>query len=110
MIAVPPRKHASRGNLTTTGAAAGAIAFGVGSAQAADPKLDLADASLEKAALLLQESHAGVVSDRQLRIFDRALARAIADVQAARVELAVAKGQPVAREVAKRRGRTSRGT
>jgi hypothetical protein len=93
MIAVPPRKHASRRNLMAAGAAAGAlaIAFGVGIAQAADPKLDLADANLEKAAVLLQESQAGVVSDKQQKTFDKAIARAIADVEAARAELAAAK-------------------
>jgi hypothetical protein len=72
---------------------AAAIAFGVGVAGAADPRLDEADLALQKAEALLQASQSGLLPDQtqaQHR-FDKAVARAIADVQQAREEIVAAK-------------------
>jgi hypothetical protein len=72
---------------------AAAVAFGVGVAGAADPRLDEADLALQKAQALLEASQSGLLPDQtqaQHR-FDKAVARAIADVQQAREEIAAAK-------------------
>jgi hypothetical protein len=70
-----------------------AIGIGIGASvgTAADQRLDLADAALENAAALLDASQAGVVSDKQQKQFDRAVANAIAHIERAREEIAEAK-------------------
>ena len=68
-----------------------AIGFGVGAANAADPRLDEADAALQKAQALLEASQTGGVSDQAQHRFDKAVAHAIADVEAARQEIVDAK-------------------
>jgi hypothetical protein len=72
---------------------AAAIAFGVGVAGAADPRLDEADLALQKAEALLQASQSGLLPDQtqaQHR-FEKTVERAIADVQQAREEIVAAK-------------------
>jgi len=84
----PPRRAVAAAAVL---AATVAVGFGVGIAHAADERLDLADAALEKAAVLLQESQAGVVSPKAQKKFDKAVARAIAGIDDVRAEIAEAK-------------------
>jgi hypothetical protein len=70
---------------------AAALGIGIGVAQAADPRLDEADASLQKAEALLQVSQPGVTSERAQKEFAKAVARAIADVEDARAQIVDAK-------------------
>src|SRR5262249_30990678 len=67
---------------------AAALGFGAG---AADPRLDEADAALQKAGALLAASQSGNLTPQAQHRFDKAVARAIADVQDAREEIADAK-------------------
>lgn len=60
-------------------------------AGAADPQLDEADAALQKAKALLEVSQPGGVSDQARHRFEKAVARAIADVEDAREQIAEAK-------------------
>jgi hypothetical protein len=71
--------------------AAVAVGYGVGVASAADPRLDEADAALQKTQALLEASQAGVVSAQAQHRFDKAVGRAIADVEDARAQIAEAK-------------------
>ncbi len=69
-----------------------ALAFGFGTAFAADPRLDEADAALQKAdALLASSQTGGGVSDQAQRRFERAVARAIANIEDARAQIVEAK-------------------
>jgi hypothetical protein len=68
-----------------------ALGFGAGLAGAADPRLDEADAALQKAGALLEASQGGNLSPQAQHRFDKAVARAIGDVQDARDEIAEAK-------------------
>jgi hypothetical protein len=67
------------------------IGVAIGAARAADPRLDEADAALQKAQALLEASQPGVASEKAQRRFARAVARAVADVEDARAEIAIAK-------------------
>jgi len=68
------------------------IVFGVGIARAYDPRLDDADALLEKAGIVLPlATTGGTVSPQNQKAFDRAIARAVADIAAARQEIAKAR-------------------
>ena len=53
--------------------AAVAVGYGVGVASAADPRLDEADAALQKTQALLEASQAGVVSAQAQHRFDKAV-------------------------------------
>ncbi len=68
-----------------------ALALGFGTALAADQRLADADNALQKAAALVEASEAGVVSERAQRKFDRAVARALADIEDARAEIVEAQ-------------------
>jgi len=68
-----------------------ALAVGIGEALAADPRLDEADQALQKAGALLEASQAGVVTDKQQKQFDRAVAKALAAVADARTQIVEAK-------------------
>jgi hypothetical protein len=68
-----------------------ALAVGIGEALAADPRLDEADAALQKAGALLEASQAGVVTEKQQRKFDRAVAKALDAVGEAREQIVIAK-------------------
>jgi hypothetical protein len=68
-----------------------ALAIGIGEAVAADQRLDEADLALQKAAALLEASQAGVVTEKQQRQFDRAVAKALDAVAEARTQIAEAK-------------------
>ena len=68
-----------------------ALAFGIGEALAADPRLDEADAALQKAGALLEASQAGVVTEKQQKQFDRAVTKALAAVADARAQIVEAK-------------------
>ena len=68
-----------------------ALGYGIGVAVAADPRLDEADAALQKAQALLEASETGGVSDKAQHRFDRAVARAIGAVEQARTEIIEAK-------------------
>jgi hypothetical protein len=70
---------------------AATLAFGIGVAGAADPRLDEADAALEKAEALLTASQSGGVSDQAQHRFEKAVGRAIADIEDARQEVVDAK-------------------
>jgi multidrug resistance efflux pump len=74
-------------------ASALAIGIGIGASvgSAADQRLDDADNALQKASALLEASEAGVVSEKQQKQFDRAVARAIAHVDQAREQIMNAK-------------------
>jgi len=72
-------------------AAALVLGVSIGMARAADPRLDEADLSLQKAAALLEASQTGGVDPTTQRQFDRAVARAIADVEDARGSIADVK-------------------
>jgi hypothetical protein len=65
--------------------------FGVGVAGAADPRLDEADAALQKAQALLEASQSGGIPPQAQRRFERAVAKAIADVEDARARIVEAK-------------------
>ncbi|MGH8774522.1 MAG: hypothetical protein ACRDWI_04895 [Jiangellaceae bacterium] len=80
-----------RAGVAAATAAAVVLSFAAGVAWAADPKLDLADAGLEKAAVLLDEAQAGEVSDKVQRTFDRSVDRAIKEIEKARARIQVAK-------------------
>jgi hypothetical protein len=64
-----------------------ALILGFGTALAADQRLADADAALQKAAALLEASESGVVSEKARKQFDRAVARALADLEDARAEI-----------------------
>jgi hypothetical protein len=68
-----------------------ALGLGIGMARAADPRLDEADAALQKAQALLQASQTGGVDPKTQRRFDKTVALAIADVEDARTSIADAK-------------------
>jgi hypothetical protein len=68
-----------------------AVGYGVGAAIAADPRLDEADAALQKAEALLEASQTGGAPKQVQHRFDKAVARAIADVQDARQQIVEAK-------------------
>jgi hypothetical protein len=68
-----------------------ALAVGIGEALAADPRLDEADTALQKAGALLEASQAGVVTAKQQKQFDRAVAKALGAVAEARAQIAEAK-------------------
>jgi hypothetical protein len=68
-----------------------ALAIGIGEAVAADQRLDEADLALQKAGALLEASQAGVVTEKQQRQFDRAVAKALDAVAEARAQIAEAK-------------------
>ena len=70
---------------------AAALGFGIGVAGAADPRLDEADAALQKAQALLEASQSGNVSEQARHRFEKAVARAIADVEHAREQITEAK-------------------
>ena len=89
-----PKQRLTRRALVIGGAVASAVAIGVGVgvAQAADERLDEADLSLQKAAALLEASETGGnVSPKAQKRFDQAVARAIANVEKARVNIVKAK-------------------
>jgi hypothetical protein len=67
--------------------AAIALGVGIGVAHAADERLDLADALLEKAAVLLNESEAGVVDSKAQKKFDRSIDRALDHIAEARTQI-----------------------
>jgi hypothetical protein len=70
---------------------AAVLGFSIGVAGAADPQLDEADAALQKAQALLEASQSGSVSEQAQHRFQKAVARAIADVEDAREQIAEAK-------------------
>jgi hypothetical protein len=67
------------------------LGYGIRVATAADPRLDEADLTLEKAHALLAASQSGGVSDHAQHEFDKAVGRAMTDVDHAREEIAEAK-------------------
>jgi hypothetical protein len=71
--------------------AAVALCAWIGIARAADPRLDEADLALQKAVALLEASQTGGVDPKTQRLFDKAVARAIADVEDARANITDAK-------------------
>lgn len=71
--------------------AAVALGYGIGVATAADPRLDEADAALQKADALLAASQSGGLSDQDQHKFDKAVSRAMEDVGDARLRIAEAK-------------------
>jgi hypothetical protein len=72
--------------------AAVALGYGIGAATAADPRLDEADAALQKAdALLAASQSGGGLSDQDQHKFDKAVGRARDDVADARLRIAEAK-------------------
>ena len=75
----------------TVSAAVLGFGIGIGVAGAADPRLDEADAALQKAQALLESSQSGSVSEQAQHRFEKAVARAIADVEGAREQIAEAK-------------------
>jgi hypothetical protein len=71
--------------------AVAAIAFGIGTAYAADQRLADADNALQKAAALLEESQSGVTSPKTQKQFDKAVGQALADIASARAEILAAQ-------------------
>ena len=68
-----------------------AVGLGVGIAEAADPRLDDADAALQKAYALVDASQTGGVSPKAQKKFDKAIAEALADITSARAAIVDAK-------------------
>src|SRR5436190_5618116 len=69
-----------------------ALGYGIGAATAADPRLDEADAALQKADALLADSESGGgLSDQDQHKFDKAIGRARDDIGDARLRIAEAK-------------------
>jgi hypothetical protein len=68
-----------------------ALGVWIGIARAADPRLDETDLALQKAVALLEASQTGGVDPKTQRLFDKAVARAIADVEDARASITDAK-------------------
>ena len=56
-----------------------------------DPRLDLADAAIEKAEVLLQSTSCDELNDKESKECEKALARALADLSSAREEIAAAE-------------------
>jgi hypothetical protein len=83
----------SRGRLAGAGAtvAALAIGFGIGTAQAADPRLDEAQQALQKAAALVEASQPGVVSEQAERRFERHRNRALDSIERASAQIDAAE-------------------
>ena len=55
-----------------------------------DPKLDLADAAIQKAVALLQSTSCDVLNDKDVKECERAVARALTELSSAREEIATA--------------------
>jgi hypothetical protein len=91
MTNVPRERRPRRPLLFVAAVLAAALGFGIGVAAAADPRLDEADAALQKAQALLEASQSGGVSEQTQHRFEKAVARAIADVEDAREQIAEAK-------------------
>ena len=72
-------------------ASVAAISYGAGFATAADPRLDEADAALQKAAALLEASQTGGASQQVQHRFDKAVVRAVADIEDARQQIVEAR-------------------
>jgi hypothetical protein len=70
---------------------AAVLGFGIGVAGAADPRLDEADAALQRAQAMLESSQSGGVSEQAQHRFQKSVARAIADDEDARERIAEAK-------------------
>ena len=68
-----------------------ALALGFETALAADQRLADADNALQKAAALLESSESGVASEKVQKEFDRAVARALADIAGARAQIVEAQ-------------------
>jgi hypothetical protein len=68
-----------------------ALGYGIGIAVAADPRLDEADAALQKARALLEASESGTVSNQAERRFEKAVGRGIVAIDAARQQIVEAK-------------------
>jgi hypothetical protein len=68
-----------------------AIGIGVGIAQAADPRLDTADAALVQAQNLLAASQTGGVSAKAQKEFDKSVTDAIGNIEEARADIVDAK-------------------
>jgi hypothetical protein len=85
------RPRRSQVLLVAATVSAAVLGFGIGVAGAADPRLDEADAALQKAQALLEASQSGGVSEQAQHRFEKAVARAIADVEDARKQIAEAK-------------------
>lgn len=92
MKSVPGERPSRRALLLAVAVLSAAVlGFGIGVAGAADPRLDEADAALQKAQALLEASQSGSVPEQAQHRFEKAVARAIADVEHAREEIADAK-------------------
>jgi hypothetical protein len=91
VVGAARRPRRSRVLLGAATVSAVVLGFGIGVAGAADPRLDEADAALQKAQALLESSQSGGVSGQAQHRFQKAVARAIADVEDARDQIAEAK-------------------
>ena len=91
MTVFPRTRRRRRGYVVAAILSALAVGYGVGVAIAADPRLDEADAALQKAEALLEASQTGGAPQQVQHRFDKAVARAIADVEDARQQIVEAK-------------------
>jgi hypothetical protein len=93
VVSTVPAQRRARRAVLFGGAVASAVAvgFGVGVAQAADQRLDLADDALENAAALLQASQGPGEPARAQKRFEQAVARAIAKIEGARAQIVKAQ-------------------
>jgi hypothetical protein len=77
--------------IVVTAVAALVLALWIGVARAADPRLDEADLALQKAEGLLEAAQSGSTDTKVQHRFDRAVARAIGNVERARARIVDAK-------------------
>jgi len=86
-----PRKLAARVAVGGTAVLLLATTAAAASLRLHDPRLDLADAAIEKAEVLLQSTSCDELNDKHAKECERAVARALADLSSARVEIAAAQ-------------------
>jgi hypothetical protein len=77
--------------IVVTAVAALVLGLWIGVARAADPRLDEADLALQKAEGLLEAAQSGSTDTKVQHRFDRAVARAIENVERARARIVDAK-------------------
>jgi hypothetical protein len=85
-----PRKLAARVAVGGTAVLLLATTAAAASRRLHDPKLDLADAAVQKAVASLQSTSCDLINDQNVKECEKAVARALADLSDAREEIAAA--------------------
>ena len=87
----PPNRPRRLLLILATAVAALALGLWIGVARAADQRLDEADLALQKAQALLEAAQSGSTDPKIQHRFEKAVARAITDVEHARAKIVDAK-------------------